>query len=329
MSQTLSATEWYRYSPVPVLPPPIRSFVPEPEEGVRALSAGPIHLINVSSPPVEVIDPAVPEYVLSLLLNTPPILRVGFNRRPRWLAVSAGSMMLLPPNTEAEFVVEDKSHVLVLAIPQAIAEDYAQDAGVRLDLRREEAFREPRLMQQIVQLWHELADEEPGNTLYADHVMRSVLHTLTRRAGEDLRRARRRRREQLPNHTIRRLRDYVEHRLSDDLDVMALAGVAELSPAHFARAFAETLGVTPFRYVMMRRLERARELLERTHRSTLDIALDVGFKTPSHFTSRFRQEFGLTPRAIRPDARRSQLQVHLGSILEAPASDCALATSLT
>ena len=58
--------------------------------------------------------------------------------------------------------------------------------------------------------------------------------------------------------------------------------------------------MTPFEYVMTRRLARARELLERTDRSALAIALDVGFKTPSHFTARFRREYGVTPREIRP-----------------------------
>jgi AraC family transcriptional regulator len=115
-------------------------------------------------------------------------------------------------------------------------------------------------------------------------------------------------RERLPNHTLRRLRDYVENSLADELDVPLMADVARLSPAHFARAFAATVGMTPFRYVMARRLARARELLQHTRRSTLDIALDVGFKTPSHFTSRFRREFGITPRALRPDTRRSTVR---------------------
>ncbi len=86
-----------------------------------------------------------------------------------------------------------------------------------------------------------------------------------------------------------------------------MANVAALSPAHFARAFAATVGVTPFEYVMTRRLARAHELLERTDRSALDIALAVGFKTPSHFASRFRREFGFSPRDIRPDSRRPRL----------------------
>jgi AraC family transcriptional regulator len=312
--EILSATEWYRYSPIPALPPSVRSFVPEPEGGLRIVPAGPVHLINAASPATEIIDPPVPEYVLALHLKTPPIVRVGFNRRPRWLAVSPGSLLFMPPDTAAEFVVEGDAHVLLLAIPKGLVEEFACDSGVRVDLRQEEAFRNVNLMQHMLQLWHELADDAPGHTLLADHVMRAALRTLVRRAGEGVRGPSRRKREQLPNHTVRRLRDYIEHSIADDLDVSSLAHIAELSPAHFARAFAATLGVTPFRYVMMRRLAHARELLERTHRPALDIALEVGFKTPSHFSSRFRQEFGVAPREVRPDARRSQ--VHLGWILE-------------
>jgi len=90
-----------------------------------------------------------------------------------------------------------------------------------------------------------------------------------------------------------------------------------MSPAHFARAFAATVGMTPFEYVMTRRLARARDLLVRTDRSVLAIAIAVGFKTPSHFAARFRREFGMTPREIRPYSR--QPDELLGVDLKAPA----------
>jgi AraC family transcriptional regulator len=134
-------------------------------------------------------------------------------------------------------------------------------------------------------------------------VLSELLETFARRTGSPA--LSRHSRERLSNHALRRLRDYVESSLADDLDVSVMADVMGFSPAHFARAFAATVGMTPFRYVMMRRLARARELLARTDRSALDIALDVGFKSPSHFTARFRREFGVTPRAIRPHGRRS------------------------
>ena len=124
-------------------------------------------------------------------------------------------------------------------------------------------------------------------------------------------------RERLLAPTVRRVRDYIESQIADDLDVAMLASVARMSPAHFARAFVATVGMTPFEYVMTRRLARARELLLRTDRSVLAIALAVGFKTASDFSARFRREFGITPREIRPGARRPDEQ--LGLDLREPA----------
>jgi len=194
------------------------------------------------------------------------------------------------------------SHVLTITIPKAHVEDFTQDSGARVEIRREEAFRAPRLARQIIGLWHKLAADEPASRMFADQVMREIMQTLARRTDDH--RPARHARERLAPFTLRRLCDYVESRLAEDLDVTMMAKVAALSPAHFARAFAATTGMTPFQYVIHRRLARAHELLERTDRSTLDIALGVGFKTPSHFTARFRREFGVTPREIRPDARR-------------------------
>jgi transcriptional regulator GlxA family with amidase domain len=177
-----------------------------------------------------------------------------------------------------------------------------QDSGATIGVRCEEVFRAPRLMRQIIRLWHHSASQELGARLYAYEVMRDILHTLAQRT--DGHRPPSRARERLAVHTVRRLRDYVEHSLADELDVMAMAEMAALSPAHFARSFAATVGVTPFHYVVRRRLARAYELLERTERSVLDVAVEVGFKTQSHFTARFRREFGVTPRDIRSHVRR-------------------------
>lgn len=282
-----------------------RGVVPE---DYRAVQAGPVHLVNMTPPAGAVVDPPVPEWAVHLVLDTPPLLQVGFNRPPRWLVMSPGVFLVAPPDTAGDFISDGTSHILTLAIPEARAVDFMQDLGARIQVRCEETFRAPRLMDQIVRLWHAVADGAPGSRLFADQVMREALQVLARRteAPPPARHAR----ERLPAHTLRRLRDFVESSLALDLDVPALADVAGMSPAHFARAFAATVGMTPFEYVMTRRLARARQLLERTDRSALAIALEVGFKTPSHFAARFRREYGVSPREIRPHARRPDPTAH-------------------
>jgi len=295
MSQTSRAPAWHRHDRLAAATHAIRTV---PHE-TRVIPAGPVHLINVSAPAGPVVDAPVPEYALNLLLDTGPLLRVGFNRPPRWLAVSPGAMILAPPDTSCEFIGESAAHILAVTIPTSHVEAVAQDTGTRIDVREEAAFRDPRLAQQIVWLWHELSMDTPDPRLLVDHVMRAVIDTLATRPGSASRLSARARRERLSHRTLRRLRDYVEHSLADDLDVSVMAQVAGASPAHFARAFAATVGMTPFRYVMTRRLARGRELLERTRRPANAIAVEVGFKAPSHFASRFRREFGVAPTEIR------------------------------
>jgi AraC family transcriptional regulator len=75
-----------------------------------------------------------------------------------------------------------------------------------------------------------------------------------------------------------------------------LAAEAGLSPYHFARAFKRSVGSSPHRYVLRRRIERAKYHLAAGELSLAAVALACGFGSQSHFTARFRATTGLTPR---------------------------------
>ena len=60
------------------------------------------------------------------------------------------------------------------------------------------------------------------------------------------------------------MRDYVEAHIDDELSLTTLADVACLSPYHFSRSFKQVAGVGPQRYVIQRRLERAKHMLRQT-----------------------------------------------------------------
>jgi len=98
---------------------------------------------------------------------------------------------------------------------------------------------------------------------------------------------------------LHRVRDYVEAHLDDDLSLTVLADIACLSPYHFSRSFKEAAGVGPQRYVIQRRLERAKTLLRRTREPLARIAQEAGFADQSHLNSIFRREMGVTPGRFR------------------------------
>ena len=105
----------------------------------------------------------------------------------------------------------------------------------------------------------------------------------------------------LSRERLQRVRDYVEAHLDEDLSLTMLADIACLSPYHFSRSFKQSIGVGPQRYVIQRRLERAKTLLQRTREPLALIALEAGFGDQSHFTTIFRREMGVTPGRFRAE----------------------------
>jgi AraC family transcriptional regulator len=103
----------------------------------------------------------------------------------------------------------------------------------------------------------------------------------------------------LSRERLKRVHDYIETHLDDRLTLTDLAGVACLSPYHFSRSFKQAVGVGPQRYVMHRRVERAKALMRRSHQPLALIAQEVGFADQSHLISIFRREIGVTPGQYR------------------------------
>jgi len=92
---------------------------------------------------------------------------------------------------------------------------------------------------------------------------------------------------------------HIEQHLTQSLRVGDLAALVNLSPSRFAHLFRAAVGMAPLEYVRLRRLARARILLERTFLTVKEVMADVGCSDPSHFTRDFRREYGMGPREWR------------------------------
>jgi len=104
--------------------------------------------------------------------------------------------------------------------------------------------------------------------------------------------------------SLRRVIDYIEADLSRPFTIEGLAQVAGVSPRHFIRAFHESVGLTPIRFVYGRRLERAKEFLLDPGRTATEVALDCGFSHAQHFSTAFKKATGFTPSDFRRAATR-------------------------
>lgn len=103
---------------------------------------------------------------------------------------------------------------------------------------------------------------------------------------------------------IRAVQAYVETHLHQQISLADLAAAAGLSSFHFLRSFKGSLGSTPARYVLARRMERARYLLKVGNLTVSEIGIGVGFEDVSHFSRAFRRVVGVTPSAFRNAAQQ-------------------------
>ncbi len=97
----------------------------------------------------------------------------------------------------------------------------------------------------------------------------------------------------------KRVADYIEDHLADNIPLATLAGLVQLSPFHFARAFRQSFGAPPHRFHSSRRIERAKNLLADDTLTMTEIGQRLGFSESSTFAASFRKLTGRTPSDYR------------------------------
>jgi len=106
----------------------------------------------------------------------------------------------------------------------------------------------------------------------------------------------------LPPYALKRVLDRIEHSFQSEISLATLADEAGYSRGHFLKMFRASMGMTPHRYLLKRRIDHARTLLKRPGKSIIDVAADCGFSSQAHLSQVFREYVGVTP----GDYRRNQ-----------------------
>lgn len=138
---------------------------------------------------------------------------------------------------------------------------------------------------------------DPSNQLVVDEVVEQLgVHLIATYGGVALRG---RGEQQLSPGQLRRVLVYVEEHLHQSIALDDLAALAFVSKYHFIRRFKLTMGMTPYRFVVQRRIERAKELMISGRHDLIEVAQLLGFSDQSHFTRVFKAEVGVTPKAFQ------------------------------
>jgi AraC family transcriptional regulator len=103
----------------------------------------------------------------------------------------------------------------------------------------------------------------------------------------------------LPSPKLKQVLDYIHNNLEEALSLEAIAAQIGMSHYYFCSLFKQSLGVSPWQYVIQQRVDRAKQLLKTTELPISDIALLCGFASQTHLNKHFYRLVGITPKNYR------------------------------
>jgi AraC family transcriptional regulator len=152
----------------------------------------------------------------------------------------------------------------------------------------------------LLEMTADLDDSSPAGTIYGESLANALAVYLVKRYAV-------RRvtpvvfKGGLPGYRLKRVLDYIADTLEENISLSQLAAIAGMSPHYFSELFKQSTGLAPHNYVLLQRIERAKQQLCDPKRSIIDAGLDAGFQNSSHFARVFRRLEGTTPSKFRAD----------------------------
>lgn len=243
-----------------------------------------------------------PSLIYHLSRPTDVARRVEGERRERSL-IGPRRFCLTPGDSATLWEHSGHPEILQVYLKKTVLERAIEDMyggdGRRAQLVPRFAIVDPLLEQLALAIIAALHDSDAHDRLYIETVAQMMAVHLARthstRSGPERAAAR----DGLSRERLRRLIDYIEANLDGDLSIEAMAAELELSAPYVARVFKTAVGQPPHKYVLSRRIERAKELLRDTAAPVADVALLSGFSSQSHLSHWFRRVVGVSPAAYR------------------------------
>jgi AraC family transcriptional regulator len=204
-----------------------------------------------------------------------------------------GSLAICPAGSDYAADADRGAETILVAIdPAQLSLAASEDLAFDTQLIDRLSGTDHLLLGIAGNLASESADAHPNGPLYWNKIASAFIDGLLTRHTV---RFERRVRGTLSKDVFLGIRDYIEAHLDEPIEVGALASIAGRSPFHFTRLFAQAVGVSPHRYVVRLRLERAVELMRDGRSGLAEIAACTGFADQSHLSRWVRRVYGVSP----------------------------------
>jgi len=214
--------------------------------------------------------------------------------------IHAGDVCLVPAYTQHRIHSKGEQGLIMISfepsfLKQSIPEFIDSD---NIELLPHFAQPDPLIHQIGLSLKTALQTNSPGNRFYAEslgvalvaHLMQ--FYTNKKYPLED-------NNISPEDAKIKQAKDYINAHLNEKLSLEVIAATIGMSQYHFCRVFKETTGLTPWQYVIKKRIELAKQLLKIPQLSIVEISHQLGYSTPAQFSNFFRKHMGISPSNYR------------------------------
>jgi len=252
-----------------------------------------------AAPAFELNLPPLTHHRLFLFARPPEELELLYEGVKRHVPPPAGSISLVPAGCPARVRSSgwgDELHIFLEPelVGRVATEAFDLDPA-RLTVPPLDGLDLPQLRAAMGAVDAELTGSGTGGPLAAEslanvlavHLLRHILtprQPAHRRGGT------------LPRARLRAVVEYIEEHLGAGPTLEQMAAIARLSPNYFAWQFKRATGLPPHQYVIARRVERAKQLLQTgSDFSLVEVAAHAGFSDQSQFSHHFKRLIGVTP----------------------------------
>jgi AraC family transcriptional regulator len=234
----------------------------------------------------------------------------GFELHDLWLAgrpakldaCPAGAFTFIDLNLEPSAYLSDPVDSVCFYVPRAtlevIADEEERPRVSSLQLRTGAAVADSVVRHLAESVLPALIEPALASRLFMEHVSLALLtHVSDKYGGAS--RGDQSSRGRLAPWQERRIKDLLLAHLDGDISLDGIARECGISRSHLIRAFSRSTGLPPHRWLLVQRVERARDLLLNSDSPIVEIASRLGFADQSHLTRAFSKILGCTPGALR------------------------------
>jgi AraC family transcriptional regulator len=263
--------------------------------------AGRLPLLDVLTSPVPAgrfDSPRDHRHVLCLHVGDPVPVTYRAGRAERRGVRLHGQFCVVPADSSTRWQLSRPARSLLLRLAPSLWTESAAATSLAPSIH----VRDAQIERIGWMMQAEDHDDYPGGRLFSDGLATALaarLLALQAHGGAGAGAVR----GALPAWRLRRVVEYVEAHLDEPLALAELAAVAGYSLSHFKTLFTRAAGVPVHRFVLERRVERARVLLGEGRLGLTEIALEAGFAHASHLARCVRRVLGVSPSQLAKRAR--------------------------